>query len=82
MPLIPTTPPVAAHATICSSVMLRACGQTAAGFECEKTTGARERSIASIVDRNEVWEQSTRMPSRFISSSARRPRGVSPTSSS
>ena len=45
-------------------------------------TGAAEASIASIVVRCPEWEQSTSMPTRFISRMTSRPNGVSPMSSS
>ena len=51
IPLTPTTPPVAAHARACSSRMFRSWSRSARGLECEKMTGARESSIASMVVR-------------------------------
>ena len=48
---MPISPPVAAAALICSSVMLRGDSRTAFGFAWEKTTGRADASIASIVVR-------------------------------
>ncbi len=39
MPQMPMTPPVLAHLSICSSVMLRTCSRKASGLEWEKITG-------------------------------------------
>ena len=72
-PLTPITPPVAAQARICSSVMLRPWSARANAFECEKTTGACERCIASMLVLKLVWVQSTIIPTRFISSMTARP---------
>ena len=50
-PTMPIRPPVAAAALIWSSAMLRGESFTAFAFECEKTTGRVDASIASIVVR-------------------------------
>ena len=76
------TPPVAAHPLIWSSRMFRSWSQRRRAFEWEKMTGAVEASIASIVVRCPQWEQSTSIPTRFISRMTSRPNGVSPMSSS
>jgi hypothetical protein len=62
--------------------MLRRCCHTPAGFECEKITGWRARSITSIVVRKPVWLQQATMPTRSISASTCPPNSVSPVSSS
>jgi hypothetical protein len=48
---MPMTPPVAAHACICSSVTLRSWRFRPIGDECENTTGVVERSKGSMVVR-------------------------------
>ena len=62
MPLMPTTPPRAAQATMRSSGMLRGWSASARGFECEKMTGVGDASIASREVRYPVCEQQATTP--------------------
>jgi hypothetical protein len=79
-PTTPITPSRSAHARICSSEILRICGQTAYALECEKITGCSLSSMASSDERRPVCEQSTMMPTRPISRTTCRPKLLSPAS--
>ena len=72
-PEMHTTPPVAAQALICSSVMLRPCSASASGLAWLNTTGWRECAMMSSVVRRSVWAQSISTPALFTASTMRRP---------
>lgn len=44
--------------------------------ECDQITGALDRLRAWIAVASEVWDKSTKTPSRFISSIKDRPKGL------
>ena len=73
-----TTPPFAATALICSSVMLRGMFESARQEECDAKTGAFETARTSAIVSSETCETSTSMPSRFISRTTSRPKSVRP----
>ena len=55
-------------ALICVSVIFRPWSTRAFALEWENITGSAERSMAAMVVLKPVWEQSTTMPTLFISS--------------
>ena len=77
-PLIPTSPPVAAAALICASLILRGQGNTAAELACENTNGRVEASIASSVVLSPVCEPSTMMRISFNRCTRSRPKRERP----
>ena len=75
----PITPRRRASALIASVVFWRPAPYTplptySRGLACVIATGTADRSIASSVVRSPQWERSIRMPTRFISSIALRPK--------
>ena len=76
---MPTTPPLAATASSCSSVRLRVEGQSACAFECVATSGALESAgdvpEAALVQVREVDEQAA---ARCTAARAARPRASGP----
>ena len=72
------TPPFAASARSCSSSMFRETSASALVPECDAMTGAAESSAACSMASFEMWETSTRMPSRFISAITSLPNSLIP----
>ena len=73
MPLMPMTPPVAAQASICRSVMLRWWSIKARALAWEKITGFSEVSMMSRLVRSPLCEQSIMMPARLMARTTSRP---------
>ncbi len=77
-----TTPPVAAQARICSSLMLRPCSTSASGLAWLKITGFDEAAMMSRLQRRPVCEQSISSPASLTARTMRTPSGVRPRASS
>ncbi len=75
---IPTSPPLAAIPSRCSSDRLRALSRTPRTPVCEATTGRVETASASSIVRAELWATSSRTPRASISRIISRPLAVSP----
>ncbi len=73
-----TSPPFRGRRARIESGTFRGWSTSARAAEWEKITGASETSSAALITAGEVCERSTSIPSRFISRTTSRPKGVSP----
>ena len=77
---MPITPPVSATARSRSSGFSFRSSNSARAPECDRKTGAVERSQTCIAVTSPVCERSIAMPSRFMRRTASRPNDVRPPS--